>query len=322
MQKHITIFYGGTDDERVVSEQSYKTALAQFQDTDKFHVESIQVMPDGTWQKDNQEISQDVALQWTDFAWIAMHGAYGEDGTLQKILESHRVPHNGSESLWSRLCFSKSATKDLFNQIGIKTPAFQVHNLTDVTIGDLANDIFQNFPQPCVIKPDAGGSSFGVAIVDNKSEIEQALKKNQSITDKVIVEELITGIEATAGVVENLRGQKIYKLPPVEIVPENQFFDYDAKYNGSVNEICPATFSDELKRQLQDIAAQIHTELHLSDYSRTDFMIHPDRGIYVLEVNTLPGMTQESLLPKELEAVGVSLEEFFMQIITNNLHNG
>jgi len=321
MQKHITIFYGGVDNEVSVSQESFKTVLGFFADRDEYIVDSVEIHPDMSWTREGEVISQEAALQWTDFAWIAMHGAYGEDGTLQKILESHRVPYNGADSLWSRICFSKSATKELFEKMNIKTPASAVHDLQDATLSSLADEIFQNFPQPCVIKPNTGGSSFGVAIVDNKSEIEQALKKAKAITDTVIIEEYIKGTEATVGVVNGLRDQDIYSLPPVEIIPESEFFDYDAKYNGAVNEICPASFSDELKKELQDLAVRIHTELHLSDYSRTDFIIHPERGVYVLEVNTLPGMTNESLLPKELQATGVDLDEFFEQIISNNLKN-
>ena len=132
-----------------------------------------------------------------------------------------------------------------------------------------------------------------------------------------MIEEYVGGREATCGVIEHFRGKDFYALPPVEIIPSftQDFFSYDAKYGGSSKEICPSSFSHEIKREIEEAAARIHEILGLSHYSRSDFIIHPKRGVYFLEVNTLPGLTKESLFPKSLSAIGSTMSEFVDHII-------
>ena len=291
MKKHITIFFGGIDSERAVSLKTVKT-VEKYLDSSQYDIARVEVMEDRTWQRGGKQVGEEI-LQWTDYAFIAGHGTYMEDGELQKILDSHRVPYNGTDALSSKIAFSKSATKEIFSRYGIQTAVYETHML-DQNLEELAQTIFQSFPQPCVIKPDRGGSSCGVAIASTRAAIYDALTRVAILTDKVIVEEYITGKEATCGVVESMRDEDVYALPPVEIIPANEFFDYEAKYEGQVQEICPAGFSDELKSELQDLARKVHINLGLSDYSRTDFIIHEKKGIYLLEVNTLPDFTEKS----------------------------
>jgi D-alanine-D-alanine ligase len=145
-----------------------------------------------------------------------------------------------------------------------------------------------------------------------------ALEKALKYSDVIIVEEFIKGKEATCGVVENFRGQMIYPLFPVEIIkPKDfEFFGYDAKYSGESSEACPGNFSEKEKKTIQDMAVEAHRILGLRHYSRSDFIVSPKRGVYILEVNTLPGLTKESLLPKSLEAAGCSLSNFLDHVIT------
>ena len=168
---------------------------------------------------------------------------------------------------------------------------------------------------PAVVKPNSSGSSVGVTIVRYYDELPEALLKAIEHSDTVILEEYIKGVESTCGVLENFRSQDLYALPPIEIRPSAHFFDYDAKYSGKSEEIVPATFSDKLKREIEELSTKIHRALGLRHYSRSDFMIHPTRGIYALEVNTLPGLTTESLYPKSLRAVGSSVPEFVEHIV-------
>jgi D-alanine-D-alanine ligase len=176
--------------------------------------------------------------------------------------------------------------------------------------------IFRTFPLPVVVKPAASGSSVGVSIVKKFQDIEAAVKLAFKSGDTVIVEEFVPGIEATCGVVDGLRGVEIYALPPVEIRPTHGgFFDYAAKYEGKSNEIVPGNFSPADKAELARLSEIVHRTLGLRHYSRSDFIISPKRGICFLEVNTLPGMTDASLLPKSLAAVGVKLSDFFDHLI-------
>jgi D-alanine-D-alanine ligase len=174
---------------------------------------------------------------------------------------------------------------------------------------------------PAVVKPTSSGSSVGVSLVKYYDELPAALGEAAKYDDSVIIEEYIPGIEATCGVVEGFRGQELYALPPVEIRPATEFFDYEAKYKGKSQEIVPATFSEKFKLEIEELARKIHRALGLRHYSRSDFIIHPRRGIYVLEVNTLPGLTEESLLPKALRAVGSDTNELIGHVLELSMGN-
>ena len=156
---------------------------------------------------------------------------------------------------------------------------------------------------------------LGIAIARDHAGLLAAFSEAATHGHSILIEEFIPGIEATCGVIEGFRGQELYALPPIEIRSKNAFFDFEAKYQGESEEIVPATFSDKLKREIEELARKLHRALGLRHYSRSDFIIHPRRGIYFLEVNTLPGLTEESLMPKALKAVGSSLPEFSDHLI-------
>ena len=179
-------------------------------------------------------------------------------------------------------------------------------------------EVWKTFIQPSVVKPMALGSSVGVGIARDFQTFRALILAALEKSDAALVEEYIKGREATCGVVENFRGEEIYQLLPVEIIPptDKEFFDYQAKYSGISREICPGNFSSAEKAVIQQAAALVHQTLGLGHYSRSDFIISPKRGIYFLEVNTLPGLTNESLLPKSLAAVGCSLSDFLEHLLT------
>jgi len=323
-KKRVGLFYGGVDNEREVSKKSADTVRRNL-DKEKYEIVNIEIMPGEIFVIKNKEVSFDQVCEKIDIALLALHGLFGEDGTLQRLLDEHLVPYTGSDALASAVSFSKLLTKDVFTKFNIKTPTYiKVTSASCATKQgclDQAGTIFSTFPQPCVVKPTCAGSSLGVSICNSKQEIADGLYKAAQIGDRIVVEEYIPGCEVTVGVIDGIRDQKTYVLPAVEIIPpvEKPFFDFETKYNGTTQEICPAVLDEQVTKQLSEITKKIHTSLYLKDYSRTDYIIHPTRGIFALEVNTLPGMSAESLFPKELKAVGITMSEFLDHIITRNL---
>jgi D-alanine-D-alanine ligase len=199
---------------------------------------------------------------------------------------------------------NKILSKQIFKHQGIKVPGWREFNSKDIKHGvmDVYSELFRSFILPAVVKPASGGSSIGVSIVEDYKTLPEALLKAAEYDDKVLVEEFIRGIETTCGV--------------IEIRSNNKFFDYDAKYAGKSQEIVPAvSFNEKIKKEIEELARKVHKSLGLRHYSRTDMIVHPSRGIYVLETNTLPGLTEESLIPKSLRTVGSSLEEFTEHLI-------
>ena len=256
------------------------------------------------------------ALQSIDVALVGLHGEYGEDGEVQKLLARAGVPYTGSDAFSSYLAMHKLLSKERAKEMGLKTPDYQYLEEG----GDpeaVARSVVQSFLQPVVIKPVRWGSSVGVSIVGGHAPVLAALTRlSREGTGGILIEERIRGREATVGVVENLRGEELYVLPPVEIIPPKEagFFASHVKYTGETQEICPARFSQVETEDLMNAARTMHRALGLRHYSRSDFIVSP-RGVYYLETNTLPGMTEESLLPKSLAAVGVSFRDFLTHLI-------
>ena len=281
---------------------------------DRFTVRDIYIDKKGVWNERGKPSTPADILRSLDVVVIALHGEYGEDGEVQKLLEKFNVPYTGSDSLASYFAMHKVLAKERAKQVGIKTPKY-----TFVEQGQdpaaIAYDITRTFGQPVVVKPVGWGSSVGISIVSGYAPIHRAITQLLPETGGVLVEEYIRGIEATVGVVEGLRDEELYVLPSIEIVPpRGDFFSYESKYNGKSTEICPGRFSRKISEELQAAARTMHTALDLRHYSRSDFMVAPS-GIYYLETNTLPGLTKESLFPKSLHAVGVPFPDFLTHIV-------
>jgi D-alanine-D-alanine ligase len=259
-----------------------------------------------------------------DVIFNALHGAYGEDGTVQKLLETFKVPYTGSTALASAVGMNKILSKKVYKNHNLKTP-LHVTVSCDQDLVTEATKIFKSFPMPVVVKPVSGGSSVGVSIARTLPELEMALMEAFKYDDQAMIEEMIVGREATCGIVDNFRGDKHYALLPVEIIPRkgHDFFNYESKYSteSGAEEVCPGNFSAAEKKIIQEMAEKAHQALGLRHYSRSDFMIHPRRGVYILETNTLPGITAQSLLPKSINAVGGTLPDFLDHLITLALEN-
>lgn len=294
------------------------SVLGALQNTE-FQPVDVVITKSGEWLKDGKVWDPLKLLTGIDVVFIALHGAYGEDGQLQRYLEAHNIPFTGSGSFASATAMNKALAKDRLSQSGIKmSPHMYALRDNISSYQQYSEAVMDVFPGPYVVKPVNGGSSVGTAIARNALEMEQALEQLFLVFDKVLVEKLIRGKEATVGVVNNFRERSHYTLPAIEIVPHSDFFDYEAKYEGKSDEICPGRFSPSERDALFDAATKVHETLGLRHYSRSDFIMAED-GIYFLEVNTLPGLTSGSLIPKALDAVAVSLTDFLRHIINESM---
>lgn len=313
----VAVLRGGPSSEYEVSLKTGEAVLRELP-SHKYEGIDVFISKDGVWHVHGMEKSPVDALSHVDVAFVALHGQFGEDGKVQRILEHIGVPYTGSQSFPSAVAMNKHLTKGALGRIKDKVKlAFHKLYEKEEVAQKGAHQIFREVMMPAVVKPAAAGSSHGVSLVRTYPELEAALSKALEHSDSVMVEELIEGREATCGVLEGFRGQSHYTLLPVEIIPHESadFFDYEAKYGGRTQEICPGNFSEETKRKIQEAAEAVHKELGLRHYSRSDFMVHPKRGVYFLEVNTLPGLTSESLLPKSVKAVGSTFPEFLDHLI-------
>jgi D-alanine-D-alanine ligase len=310
----VGVLRGGPSREHEVSLLSGHAVVANLP-RDRYTVRDIYIDKAGQWHERGKAALPADILRTIDVAVNALHGEYGEDGQVQKLLERAGVPYTGSDSLGSYLAMHKVIAKERAKELGLKTPKY--HFIEEgADISAIALEITRTFMQPVVVKPVKSGSSIGISIVGGYALLHQAIEKLLAESNGVLVEEMIRGTEATAGVVEGLRGESLYALPIIEVVPPvNDFFSYDAKYNGKSQEIVPGRFSKDVSNELSRAARLMHESLNLRHYSRSDFIVATG-GIYYLETNTLPGLTKESLLPKSLAAIGVSFPDFLSHIIT------
>ena len=251
-------------------------------------------------------------LPAVDVIFNALHGEYGEDGQVQSVLEKKGLPYTGSGVAASALAMDKWASRQILCRAGLKvSPAIKIEKSS---LEQIPNS---NFSLPWVVKPANRGSSVGISLVNNEKEFQPALDKAFQYDNSVLVEQYIKGREVTCGILENFQGEKYFALPVIEIVLPlgKPFFDYQGKYDGTTQEICPGVFDEKTALAIQEAARLAHQSLGCRDYSRTDIIVAED-GIYVLEVNTLPGLTKESLFPKAAAVVGCSFDQLLDHLLT------
>jgi D-alanine-D-alanine ligase len=247
-----------------------------------------------------------------DVAFPALHGPYGEDGTLQGLLDLIGIPYVGSGTLASALAMDKAMARKVFAAEGIPTPRGAVVERRELELDE--GEALRRLTSlvPAVVKPSRQGSSIGMSLVNEAGELGRALEEAFRYDSRVLVEERVPGGELTVGVIGN---RELTALPVVEIVPKRAFFDYRAKYDPALSEeICPARIPEERARQAQDLALRAHRALDCRGLSRTDLIDGP-RGLVVLEVNTMPGMTVNSLLPKAAAAAGIPFGELLHRLV-------
>ena len=245
-----------------------------------------------------------------DVAFLALHGKFGEDGTVQKILDSAGIPYTGSRAAASKLALDKIASKEAFAKNGIPTPKYKVVEKDTGRAGLKISSI----KLPVVVKPQFEGSSIGLSVVKDQEALEGALKAAFGYSAKVLLEEYISGRELTVGILNDR------PLPVIEIVPKERVYDYKAKYSDPDTQyLVPAPIREGATKLAQSLGMRAHTALGCRSFSRTDMMMDAAGNIFVLEVNTIPGMTERSLLPKAAGAIGVSFSQLCVKLIEDAL---
>ena len=261
----------------------------------------IFISNDGAWHMQGIQKNPEHILKHLDVVFNGLHGTFGEDGKVQDILASHGVPYTASEKYPSSIVMNRWLMKEHLKPLAIKTPVAILVRHTD-SLNEKAKEIWNSIPAPIVVKPAKGGYSHGYYRADFYQELLQALEEVLATHDSAIAEEHLVGTRASSGVIEGFRNKSFYTLTPVEINTENI-----PSY--------PTRFNDDQKSEMEKLATLVHKGLGLRHYSTTDFIVTPRRGIYVLEVNTLPKLGQKSTLKKSLEAVGVSVKELVHHLV-------
>jgi D-alanine-D-alanine ligase len=326
MKKNIAVITGGDSSELVISLKSagqvmkhinrdkYEPYLVYIREDD-WHVDAG---PDDEVQipvnKNNFSFILEGQEICFDYAFIAMHGPPGEDGKLQAYFDMLHIPYSSSGVLSLALTFNKFACKNILSQAGIHSAdAFLIKKSMKWD----ADTIVKRTGLPCFIKPNSGGSSFGVSKVSHREELEAAVQKALKEDSEVLVESFIPGREFTCGALRT--GGREFTFPVTEVISKNEFFDYEAKYTkGMATEITPAELPEELTRKCQSMTAEIYDVLDCRGLVRIDFIIHEGEP-YFLEVNGIPGMSEMSIIPIQLRFLGHTEKEIYNLIIENSI---
>ncbi|MEK7120777.1 MAG: ATP-grasp domain-containing protein [Patescibacteria group bacterium] len=286
---------------------------------DKYNVEDIYISREGIWYRDGLPTTPLDALRGIDVIINGLHGDFGEDGRVQRIMDGIGIPYTGSKAFGATNSINKDFAKGRYKKNYLKTPEHVTFRGNEEDVKKIALDLFRNFPQPSIIKPVYGGSSKDVYYCDSYQKIFDAIDTLSKKNEPFLIEEYIKGKEASVSVLEDFRDEDLYAFPPTEIGKTSPFFSYEQKYNGVPREVfTPGSFTFEEKEMLKELAREAHDSLDLRQYSQSDFIVSP-RGIYILETNALPGLTETSILPEVLQSVGLNLPLFLDHIINLSL---
>jgi len=299
----VALIAGGVSGEREVS-LSGAAAVEEALDQEKFIVRRYDPA------SDLARIAADAEL--IDFAFILLHGLFGEDGTVQGFLDLLNIPYQGSGVLGSAIAMDKNLAKELYKLNGLPVADWHIVDDTSQING---SELVKRFGLPVVIKPVREGSSLGLTLAKTEQQLLEGIEIALRHDSEVMVEQYISGRELTVGVLGNAT---LEGLPVIEIIPGEgyAFFDYDAKYKpGATREICPAEISNELTTLVQQYGVAAHKALRLKGYSRTDMMLDENGALYLLETNTIPGMTATSLMPQSAAAHGLDFSQFLEKLI-------
>ncbi len=246
-----------------------------------------------------------------DKVFIAIHGSPAENGLIQDYFDNINLPYTSCSAEVSSLTFDKFRCSNLLNKFG-----FRCANSKLICRDDEISEsqIIDDLGLPCFVKPNGAGSSYGISKVTKTTNLLNAIKKALTYDNKIIIESFIDGIEVSCGVYSD--GHEIKSLPITEIISENEFFDYEAKYDGKSQEITPARISNQLTSEIKNNTINIYKKMNLSGICRVDFIIQNDKP-YVIEINTIPGLSEESIIPKQLQAANISLLEIFDLSLSN-----
>lgn len=328
MKRNIAILCGGDSSEHDVSLRSAR-GLYSFFDKERYNVYIVDVKGvDWHVNFDNGDVAnidkndfsfkQDGKTIWFDYAYITIHGTPGENGIMQGYLDLLHMPYSTSNVLVEALTFDKYALNNYLRGFGVNVAKSillrrgEENKFTE-------EEIEAQIGMPCFVKPAADGSSFGVSKVKNADQLAPALRNAFMECDEVMIESYLNGTEVTVGCYKTKSKSVVF--PVTEVVTSNEFFDYDAKYNGQVQEITPARISPELTKALQDETSRIYDLLHCNGIIRIDYIVTKNSDgsdqIYMLEINTTPGMTPTSFIPQQVRAAGLDIKEVLTDIVEN-----
>ncbi len=305
MSKKILVLYGGLSSERTVSQRSGK-AIANGLRKVGFTVKEF----------DFKGRMENVIDQFMpDVVFIALHGKFGEDGTVQGVLELLGVPYTGSGVLASSVCMDKFFTKMMFKEMSIPTPNFLSFEKSDLSeIPDFSDILRLLNARKVVIKPVDQGSTIGITIASTEEKFKEGINIAFFFSNRIIIEKFIEGKEITASVIGN--GGSLKVLPIIEIVPENEFYDFESKYTpGMSHHIIPARISKKSYSEAEKMAIRIYNAFELRDFARIDFIVNDRGDVFALEVNTIPGFTETSLLPDAAKAAGIDFPNLVRFIV-------
>lgn len=325
MKKNIAIVAGGDSSEVVVSLKS-AAGLYSFMDKERYNVYIVTIVGK-TWQVEWSE-TEKIAIDKNDFsfvrdgqkisfdfAYITIHGTPGENGILQGYFELIGLPYSCCGVLAAAVTFNKFTCNQYLKGFGVKVSESMVLRAGQ-TVSD--EEVAKNIGLPCFVKPNVGGSSFGVTKVKTIDQLQPAIERAFAEGNEVMIEAFMSGTEITCGIYKTKTKTQV--LPITEVVSENEFFDYDAKYNGQVKEITPARLSPTLTERVQKLTSAIYDILGCKGIVRIDYIISEGDVINLLEVNTTPGMTATSFIPQQVAAAGIDIKEVMNDIIENELN--
>lgn len=314
MKPKIAVVAGGYSSEHVVSLKSIETLL-KFIDSDKYDLYKVIIDKNGWFLHqdgqhcpiDKTDFSTVIDFQKInfDFAFITIHGTPGEDGRLQAYFDLLQIPYSTPGYLASTITSNKFVCNSFLKQNG-----FRCADALLIRKGDSINtkEIVARLKLPCFVKPSDGGSSFGVTKVNKEEDLQSAIDLAIEHGSEALIESYVKGIEVTCGVYT--KEGAVYALPITEIVSENDFFDYEAKYQGKSKEITPARLSDSVTKEVQSLTVKAYKTLGLKGMSRIDFIVENDLP-FLIEVNTTPGLSEQSIIPQQVRKQGYTLTEFF-----------
>lgn len=320
MKKKIALIYGGYSSEWEVSVKSGKNVFANIdpQKYDPYEVMMTRegwnvLLPEGALPVDRSDFSfvrngEKISF---DKAFIMIHGNPGENGLLQAYFELIELPHTGCSAMTSTLAFDKFACKTYLKEAGIVLAKDHFLRRGD---SYSPQEIVDKLGLPLFVKPNQGGSSFGITKVKRVEDLDAAIELAFREDDSVLIEECITGRELTMGVYKV--GGDLRTLPATEIIPHNEYFDYEAKYMGASQEVCPAEIPQEIYDKISAATKRIYRRFGCNGLVRMDYILEGDTP-YFLEINPIPGMTDTSLIPQQVRAAGIDMVEFISDIIEN-----
>ena len=324
LKRTIAIVCGGDSSEYNVSLRSAQ-GLYSFFDKERYNVYIVEIrnqdwhvnLKDGTTtpiDRNDFSFKENGKLVMFDYAYITIHGTPGENGILQGYFELIHLPYSTSGVLVEAMTFDKFVLNQYLRSYGVSVAeSLLIRKGYEQLVSD--DEIEERIGMPCFVKPAADGSSFGVSKVKNKDQLAPAIRKAMMESDMVMVESYLEGTEITMGCYKTK--EKAVFFPPTEVVTKNEFFDYDAKYNGQVDEITPARISDEMTERVRKITSHIYDILHGNGIIRIDYIISKEGRISMLEVNTTPGMTATSFIPQQVRAAGLDIKDVLSDIVEN-----